>query len=76
MTILQESTQFIDSVVPKDAPAIQRQEMRRAFLCGYASAFKKAMEIAERPEELAEDQLEALFLELAHIGESLDMGVL
>lgn len=39
-------TQFAGIVIPADAPAVQREEMRRAFYAGFVECFKITIDIS------------------------------
>lgn len=51
--------------VPKDAPQVQRQEMERAFYSGAFAVFTLQMtEVAEKSDDAAEAQMQAIHKEL------------
>ena len=63
-TIAQQWTQFADGVLPPNAHAVQRQEMRRAFYAGFFGALMAGIEMADESKD--NDDIGATMIQRLH----------
>lgn len=74
MNIEQEWSDFAAKVLPKDAPAIQRQEMRRAFFAGFQLSLVGLSDLSERDEDRAVESLEDMHRQCREFAARVEMG--
>lgn len=75
MNIETEWKDFAAKVLPKDAPAIQRQEMRRAFFAGFQLSLAGLSDLSERDEDRAVEALEDMHRQCREFAARVEMGV-
>lgn len=63
-TVAQQWASFEESVMPKNAPSIQRIEMRRAFYAGFYSALMAGLQMANESGD--DDDLGATMMQALH----------
>lgn len=73
--IEQEWTGFAAKVLPKDAPPIQHQEMRRAFFAGFQLSLVALGELSEQDEDRAVESLEDMHRQCREFAERIQIGV-
>lgn len=74
-TVAEQWKVFKNACLPKEAPAIQVTEMRRAFFAGFTSCFgTMKVDIADMPEDEGIKRLERYEKELISFGESVKEG--
>ena len=66
--------QFEGGVVPKNASAIQRREMKRAFFAGFTSCLRSGQELAEMSEDDAVARLGRFHEEVKGFAVAVEMG--
>jgi predicted secreted protein len=62
-TIEQRWREFSERVIPRDAPQVQHQEMRRAFYAGFTSMLEVDEELARMTDEAAIILLDSFYRE-------------
>jgi len=66
---------FAGKVLPKDAPAIQRQEMRRAFFVGFQLSFLALADLSAQDEDRAVESLEDMHRQCREFAAQVEIGV-
>lgn len=66
---------FDGKVLSKDAPAIQRQEMRRAFFAGFQLSLVVLSDLSAQDEDRAVESLEDIHRQFREFAAQVEIGV-
>jgi hypothetical protein len=73
MSLLAEAENFVKSVVPPQAPDMQKKDMRTAFLSGAYALFSLEMKMASMPVDESKSMLDKLANEFKQFFTEMDM---
>lgn len=73
-TVDEQWQDFLEVVIPNDAPPIQRQEMKRAFYAGATAMLDLVCVVSEDEEEIAHQKMSGLAAELGEFAQQVADG--